>query len=87
MRAPREARLLPAARLLEATGLPVARVAAASGFTSAPTSTGPSGSATGPRRARTAVVRPRPVVRTGRRRSAVPGRPPRAPAPDPNDRL
>ncbi|MGQ4386784.1 helix-turn-helix domain-containing protein [Streptomyces sp. SAS_270] len=34
MRALREARLLHAARLLEATGLPVERVAAASGFTS-----------------------------------------------------
>ncbi|WP_329292561.1 MULTISPECIES: helix-turn-helix domain-containing protein [unclassified Streptomyces] len=36
MRALREARLLHAARLLEATGLPVERVAAVSGFTSAP---------------------------------------------------
>ncbi|MGW3851087.1 helix-turn-helix domain-containing protein, partial [Streptomyces fagopyri] len=36
MRALREARLLHAARLLEATELPVERVAAASGFTSAP---------------------------------------------------
>lgn len=35
MRALREARLLHAARLLEATELPVERVAAASGFTSA----------------------------------------------------
>jgi AraC family transcriptional regulator of arabinose operon len=35
MRALRESRLLHAARLLEATELPVERVAAASGFTSA----------------------------------------------------
>lgn len=35
MRALREARLVHAARLLEATELPVERVAAASGFTSA----------------------------------------------------